>query len=387
MSGAAPERLVPLCRPAVGDAEAAAVAEVLASGHLVAGARVAAFEAALAERVAGQPVAATSSGTAALHLALLALGVGQGDEVVVPGVTFPAPASVVEAVGARAVAVDVDPLRWALDPARLAGAVGPATRAVVVVHPFGVPADVQAVRAALQGAARPVAIVEDAACALGAAGPGGPCGTLGDVACFSFHPRKVVTTGEGGAVTSPDAALVARVRRLRNHGLGDVATADPGARFVEWGLNYRMTDVHAAVGLGQLARLDALVAERAALAERARVGLAGCWGIALLPGLFLPGAVAQSLVGLLALGTDRAAFFQALRGYGVEATVATYAIHRLAAWAGRSWARDGALPLSGAIHDRGVTLPLWPGMGDAAMDRVVAAVRAALEGHTDGGEA
>ena len=370
---------VPLCRPALGSPERDGVAAVLASGHLVQGARVAAFEAGLSARLAGQPVAATSSGTAALHLALVALGVGPGDEVVVPGVTFPAPANVVEAVGARAVAVDVDPERWALDPTGLASAVGPRTRAVIVVHPFGVPADVAAVRAALGALGRTVPIVEDAACALGASTPDGPCGTLGDVACFSFHPRKVITTGEGGAVTSADAALVERVRRLRNHGMGDApagATDLPAARFWEWGLNYRLSDVHAAIGVAQLGRLDALVAERATLATRARAGLGD--SVALLPGLFADGAVVQSLVGLLPPGTSRARFLAELSARGIEATVATYAIHRLTPWAGRPWAHDDALPLSAAIHDCGVTLPLWPGMGEDAMDEAVAAAREAL---------
>ncbi|GMV38545.1 MAG: pyridoxal phosphate-dependent aminotransferase [Myxococcales bacterium] len=363
---------IPLCRPTVGPEELAAVGDVLASGHLVQGARVAAFEEALATRL-GQPVAATSSGTAALHLALLALGVGPGDEVIVPGVTFPAPANAVEAVGARAVAADVDPERWALDPARAAAAMSARTRAVIVVHPFGVPADVPALRSL------GVPIIEDAACALGATLDGRPCGTLGDVACFSFHPRKVITTGEGGALTSPDAGIVDRARRLRNHGMGPATGGDPGARFEEVGLNLRLSDVHAAVGVVQLRRLDALIDERAALAERAR-----SFPLALLPGLFAPGAVVQSLVGLLPPGVDRAAVLAALAPRA-EATVASYAIHRLAPWRGRPWATDAALPMAARIHDSGVTLPLWPGMGPDAIDEVGAALRDALL-TTTGGE-
>lgn len=367
---------VPLCRPTIGPEELAAVEDVLSSGHLVQGARVAAFEAAISARVAGQPVAATSSGTAALHLALLALGVGPGDEVVVPGVTFPAPANAVEAVGARVVAVDVDPERWALDPALVSAALGPRTRAVIVVHPFGVPADVPALRAAVGPG---IPIVEDAACALGATLDGRPCGTLGDVACFSFHPRKVVTTGEGGALTSPRADLVERVRALRNHGMGAAppGATDPGARFREVGLNLRLSDIHAAIGVVQMQRLGALIDERAALAERARRALEGT-GIALLPGLFAPGAVAQSLVGLLPPGVERAGFLAALAARGVEATVATYAIHRLAPWQERPWARDATLPLSARIHDAGVTLPLWPGMGPDKIDEVAATLHELL---------
>lgn len=362
---------VPLCRPTLGPEELAAVEEVLASGQLVQASRVERFERACSDRLLGQPVAAVSSGTAALHLALLEVGVGPGDEVVVPALTFPAPANMVELLGATPVLVDVEPETCNLDPRRIEAALSHHTRAVIVVHQFGIPADMAGIRAALRD--RPdVVVIEDAACALGARIGDRPCGTLSDIACFSFHPRKVVTTGEGGAVTSSDAERVDRVRSLRNHGLTSTsADGTPGGRFAMPGFNLRMSEIHAAIGLVQLERLAWIVAERRSLAEQYRAALTGC-PVRLLEGSFRDGAVVQSLVAVLPEGVDRAALIAALSEREVECTVASYGLHRLPAlqWEPRS--PDLAAPIADRIHDHGVTLPLYPRMGEDAVAKVAA---------------
>src|SRR5262245_39068718 len=203
-------RRIRLARPDVGEAELAAVAEVVGTGQLTMGPKVAEFEDAVARAVGTAHAAAVSSGTAALHLALLALEIGPGDEVIVPAYTFPATANAVELCGASAVLVDVDPDTFNLDVAAVAAAIGPNTRAVMAVHLFGRPVAWEALQTAVP---QQVALLEDAAGALGATYRGTPCGALGVVGCLSFHPRKIVTTGEGGAVTTDESALDAAARR------------------------------------------------------------------------------------------------------------------------------------------------------------------------------
>ena len=219
-----------LARPDVGEAELAALAEVVRTGQLTMGPKVSEFEDAIAHAIGTAHAAAVSSGTAALHLALLALEIGPGDEVIVPAYTFPATANVVELCGARAVLVDVDPDTFNVDVAAVAAAVGPSTRAVMAVHLFGRPVDWEALQTAVP---QDVVLVEDAAGALGARYRGTPCGALGVAGCLSFHPRKIVTTGEGGAVTTDEASLDAAVRKLRHHGwatLGDMPVSPAGTR-------------------------------------------------------------------------------------------------------------------------------------------------------------
>ena len=205
-----------LARPDVGEAELAALADVVASGMLTMGPKVEEFERALAEACGTAQAVVVSSGTAALHLAMMALRIGPGDEVIVPAYTFPATANVVELCGARAVLVDVDPDTFNIEPARVVDALTERTKAVLVVHLFGRPAEWEALQTAVP---QNVALVEDAAGALGARYREQPCGSLGLLGCLSFHPRKIVTTGEGGAVTTDEAELADAVRRLRHHGI------------------------------------------------------------------------------------------------------------------------------------------------------------------------
>lgn len=264
--------MIPVQRPVLGAAEARAAAEAVESGWVAQGPRVARFEAEFAARAGAAHGVAVTSCTTALHLGLLALGIGPGDEVVVPSLSFVATTSAAVYVGARPVFADVDPLTANLTWDTIEAVLSPRTRAVIVVHQAGVPADIEPIRE--RCAEHGVAVLEDAACAIGATYRGSPAGTGARLAAWSFHPRKVITTGEGGMLTTDDAELAARLRRLREHGM-DVSAADRHAagsvvleRYLELGFNYRMTDVQAAIGLVQLGRLEEIVTRRRALAQR-----------------------------------------------------------------------------------------------------------------------
>ena len=272
-------RNIAIALPATGKEEWLALREPLESGWLTQGPKVAAFEKAFAARHGVGHALATTSCTTALHLALLAAGIGPGDEVVVPAFTWVATANAAVYCGATPVFADVDPATFNIDPADLARRITPRTRAVVAVHLFGLPADIDAIRAVLPG---DVVIVEDAACAAGAIYRGRSAGGLGAVAAFSFHPRKSITTGEGGMVTTGDAALAGRAEVLRNHGASvseEVRHRGPKPYllpdFDVLGFNYRMTDLQAAVGLVQLGKLDRFIDERARWAGWYRERLAG----------------------------------------------------------------------------------------------------------------
>jgi perosamine synthetase len=249
-----------LARPDVGVEELEGVRAVLESGMLTMGALVGAFEEELARACETDFAVAVSSGTAALHLAVLALDLQPGDEIIVPAYTFPATASVVALAGLKPVLVDVDPVTMNIDPSRID--VGPRTKAVMPVHLFGRPARIEELP--------DLPLIEDAAGALGARRGGRACGSLGLMGCLSFHPRKIVTTGEGGAITTSDERVAESSRMLRNHGWRSLADADMPVP----GFNYRLSDILCAVGLPQIRRLDTLLAERtrvaAAYAERLR---------------------------------------------------------------------------------------------------------------------
>jgi perosamine synthetase len=263
---------VPFGRPSMRGGEAAAIADVIASGWVSQGPRVAAFEAAFAARVGASAAVATTSCTTALELALHVSGVGPGDEVVIPSLSFIATANSVWQCGATPVFADIDPLTYNLDPAAAERAITSKTKAIMPVHQVGLPADMDPFLELAQR--HDLAIVEDAACAIGAAYKGRTIGSLGPLACFSLHPRKVITTGEGGMIAVQDPAVAERLRRLRGHGMdmSDLArhTASDVVfeAYPERGWNARMTDLQAALGLCQLEALDDILERRRVLAER-----------------------------------------------------------------------------------------------------------------------
>jgi perosamine synthetase len=407
--------VIPLTDPGLGDDEVVAAARVLRSGRLVQGAEVARLEVALAERCGRRHAVAVSNGTVALELLLRALGVGPGDEVLVPDLTWPSPAHAVLAVGARPVLVDVDPRSWNLTAegclralaaraetarteaacaaserdatasARDAGGERGGLRAVIAIDQFGMPAEVRAIVAAVEAAAPGVVVVEDAACAIGSVrADGTPAGSAPSVgATLSFHPRKVLTTGEGGAVLVDDDALAERLRVLRNHG-----QRAPG-EFTAASTNARLSEVQAAVGNAQLARLDALLAARRENAAAIRDGLSAALGQGTLvfqrssapdgPDGAQPNE--QTLGALLPPGTGPAArdrFIARCRERGVEVGRLSYALHRLPSLARFAPDGDAALPVASDIVDRGVALPLYATMTPAERQTVVAVVAETL---------
>ena len=354
-------RLVRLAWPDVGAEEAEAVAEVLETGQLTMGPKVAEFEGHIAHACGVPYAVAVSSGTAALHLAVLGLGLGEGDEVLVPAYTFPATANVVALSGARPVLVDVDPATMNVDPEMVYEAVTDRTRAVLAVHLFGRPVDWEA----LQSAVSPdVHLIEDAAGALGARWRGMPCGGLGLMGCLSFHPRKIVTTGEGGAVTTSSRELADEIRRLRHHGIapaGDFEIADPG-------FNYRLPDLLCAVGIPQMRRLEELLTAREAVAARYEERLAGL--------VETPSAAEGDRHGWQAYIVQldrRDDALAALREAGVEAQIGTYALHRLAAY--RS---QGAFPGATRCFERALALPFHTRLTDSDQDLVAEVLTAVV---------
>jgi perosamine synthetase len=257
-------------KPLLGAEEAAAAADAVLSGWVAQGPRVAAFEEAFAAEIGADHAVAVSSCTAGLHLILHLLGVGAGDEVVVPSFSFIATANAVRYCGAVPVFADVDLASGNLTPETVATALSPRTKVVMVVHQGGVPADVAAIRAVCGK----IPVVEDAACAAGSTLSGSPIGNGATLAAWSFHPRKLITTGEGGMVTTDNAEWAARLRRLREHGMNVSAAQRHTSgkpvleQYLETAFNYRMTDIQAAVGLVQLRRLRGIVEQRRKLASR-----------------------------------------------------------------------------------------------------------------------
>ena len=378
--------MIPLTKPLTGRAELEAVAQVLESGWLTQGPRVAEFERRVAEYCGARHAIACSNCTAALHMALLTLGVGPGDEVIVPALSFIATANAVVHCGATPVFADVDPRTYNLDPRAAESAITPRTKAIIPVHQLGLPADIDAFLDLSRR--RGVALVEDAACALGSRYRGQPIGGHSPLVCFSFHPRKVISTGDGGMVLTSNAEYAQRLRLLRQHGMSVPDTARHGAtqlvieRYVCVGYNYRMSDVHAALGLAQMGRLDEIVRRRRTLAARYDRAFAE---IPLLCTPFVPDYAApnyQSYILQLApdAPTTRDALLRALLARGVAAKPGIMTIHREPAYRG---CRAGPLPNTELAGDRSLLLPLYPQMTDAEQQQVIAAVRESLDASTE----
>jgi perosamine synthetase len=338
--------------PDTGERELAEVAGVLESGMLTMGPKVAEFEAEIARICEVSHVVSCSSGTAALHLAVLAFGLEPGDEVVVPAYTFPATANVVALAGLKPVLVDVDPETMNIDPAKID--VGPRTRAILGVHLFGRPLPLHELP--------DVSLLEDAAGALGARYRGRACGGLGVAGCLSFHPRKIVTTGEGGAVTTSDDSFADAVRQMRNHGWRSLVPPDMPVP----GLNYRLSDILCAVGIPQARRIDELLAERTRVADGYAERLRD------LP-VLLPRADDGDVHGWQAYVVqvdDRDRILGELRAQGIEAQIGTYSLPLLGAY------RDqGEFPGARRVFERALALPFHTRLTDSDLDRVAEALR------------
>ena len=276
MSGAAPR--IPITVPCVGEEEALAAAAVVRSGWLTQGPKVAEFESAFAQYCGTKHAIAVSNCTTALHLALIVLGIGPGDEVICPSMSYIATANSIVHAGATPVFADVDPRTFNLDPDAAEAAITPRTKAIMPVHQIGMPADID--RFLALGDKYGVKIYEDCACAIGSRYKGRPIGGHTELACFSLHPRKVITTGDGGVITTNNSVYAARLKTLRQHAMSISDTARHGAAKViietydEVGYNYRLTDVQAAIGIEQVKRLDWIVQRRRELAHAYNAALA-----------------------------------------------------------------------------------------------------------------
>jgi perosamine synthetase len=367
------ERRIPLTKPSTDGDEVEEVASVLSTGYLTQGPKVEEFERAVAAIVGARHAFATTSATTALHLSLAALEIGPGDDVLVPDYTFPATANVVIQQGARPVLVDIDPETFTMDPVDLERKVTPSSRAVMPVHAFGLAADMDPILEI--AGSHGLAIIEDAACALATTYRDRPVGALGTLGCFSFHPRKSITTGEGGMITTNDDALADRIRLLRSHG-----GRRHGNRFTfeAAGYNYRLSDILAAVGIAQLRKLDRLLHRRRLIAERYRELLADEERVVPPRLPEWDGHVYQSFVVLLEPGIDRDRVITTLADAGIETTLGTYALHREPVFVERYGYSPGDLPRSNDVFRRALTLPLYPDMRDDDPAYVVARLAEAL---------
>lgn len=381
--------MIPIARPLLGQEEADGAARVVLSGWLSQGAEVAAFEAAFAELVGARHACAVSNCTTALHMALLAVGVGRGDEVITVSSSFIATANVVRQCGAEPVFVDIRAEDHNIDPDQVALAFTDRTKAVLCVHQIGMPCDLA--RLVPMARERKVALIEDAACATGsmvrADGEWQHVGAPhGDIACFSFHPRKVVTTGEGGMLTTANADWDNQFRLLRQHGMSVpdlVRHRSNDVIFEEYpvrGYNYRMTDIQAAVGREQVRRLGEIVAARRRLAKRYNRLLAE------VPGVGVPAEPAwarsnwQSYCVRLPDGADQKATMRSMLAQGVATRRGIMCTHLEKAYA--DVAPRFPLVESERARDRCILLPLFPQMDAATQDKVADAFRVAVGQHS-----
>ena len=370
---------VPLSDLLVDDELRAAVEETITSGWWSMGPRVEAFEQEFAAFCGARHAIALSSGTAALQLAVLAVGCGPADEVVVPSLTFVAAANTVAHSGATPVFCDIGgPGDLNLDPGDLDAACGPATKAIVVLHYGGFPCDMDAVNEIAQR--RGVAVIEDAAHAPGATWRGRACGTLGRVGCFSFFTNKNLPVGEGGMLVTDDDEIAAQVRLLRSHGMtsltwdrhrGHAHAYDVVAR----GFNFRLDEVRAAIGLVQLRRLEAANAARARIVARYREGLGNVEGLTLPFGATPAHAVPAHHLAVAVLPPDvaREDVRAALARRGIQTSVHYPPIHRFSAYADRS---SRPLPMTDEVAGRLLTIPLYPHLEDEQVDSVVESLAA-----------
>lgn len=346
------------------------IAKVLATGYLTQGPKTVEFEKLVADLIGCKYAFAMSSCTTALHLALVVAGVGAGDEVLVPDFTFPATANVVVQQGAIPVLVDIKLDTFTIDPADLRTKITPRTKAIMPVHTFGCAADMEPI---LQIASEHnLVVIEDAACAMGTTYNGRYCGNLGQMGCFSFHPRKVITTGEGGMITTNDDELADKIRLLRSHG---------GIRVGNWfqyeaaGFNYRLSDIQGAVGVVQMEKLATLIERKQHWANLLKEKLSK------IPGVMLPqepswgGHIYQSFVILVQEVISRDSIIAELKTRDIETTLGTYALHDQPFFQRQYGYVSGQLSQSHIAFTQSITLPLYPQMNEGDLDLIASNLR------------
>ncbi len=368
-------RRIPIAEPVLGGNELRYVTECVQTNWISSqGSFVRRFEDMLGELVGSQHVVSCSNGTAALHLALLGLGIGPGDEVIVPDLTFAASINTIIHAGATPVIVDVDRASWNISPALVEAALTPRTRAIMPVHLYGQPADMDALKEI--AARRGLRLVEDAAEAIGAALHGRACGTIGDAGTFSFFSNKVITTGEGGAVVFREAEAAQRARRLRDHGM------NPAKRYWhdEVGYNYRLTNLQAAIGCAQLEQAPRFLSRKQEIAARYRAGLARATGIEMaaeIPGHPNSYWMVSVIVDAAATGLERDEIMRRLGEAGIDTRPLFYPLHEMAPYRPHAGNRD--FPATTELSRQGFSLPSGVGLTDPEIDYICATLVRMIE--------
>lgn len=381
------QSMINITEPSFDETEVEMLRTVLASKWVTQGPMTERFEKLISLNQNAAFAMATTSCTAALHLATLALDLKAGDEVIVPAFTWITSANSAEYVGAKAVFADIDLNTFNIDPKALEAAITPRTKAVVVVHLFGLAAPMDEIRDIC--VPRGIRIIEDAACAIATTYKGAPVGALGDIGCFSFHPRKVVTTGEGGAVTTNDPALAAVIKSLRNHGTTGLPSPDiephgpwTMGKFDRLGFNLRLSDIQAAVGVAQMGKLDTLVADRRETARRYSDMLRDVNCLVLPSAAEVEGHTFQSYVIRLSEGgrKRRNGVMSAMALAEIQSRPGTHAVHRQGYYRSKYGLKPEQFPNAAIAEDTTITLPIVPFMRGDDQARVVEVVRRALKG-------
>ncbi len=375
-----------ITEPSFDQSEMDMLRECLDSKWVTQGPMTSRFETLLAQAHGVKHALACTSATSALHLSTLALGLGPGDEMLVPAFTWITSANAAEYVGAKAVFVDIDPATFNVDPVALEAAITPRTRAIMAVHLFGLAAPMNEINALARK--HGLMVIEDAACAIGTSYHGKPVGGLGDLGCFSFHPRKVITTGEGGAVTTMSDDLAGKVRALRNH--GGTGSPDPAlethgpwtmGKFDVLGYNLRLSDIQAAVGVAQMAKLARLIEDRRRSALRYLDALSAIPELALPVGGDASGHTYQSFVVRLRDGgrKRRNALMAAMAAAEIQTRPGTHAVYRLGYYQQKYALSLDAFPNASAAEDTTITLPIVPFMKTGDQDRVIETLLKAIK--------
>ena len=367
--------MIRLCVPYTGHEELEAISEVLSSGYLTQGEKVEEFEKLVAEHVGTQYAFATSSCTTALHLSLVALEIGPGDEVLVPDFTFPATANVVVQQHAVPVLVDIDLDTFTINIEDLQSKITNKTKAVIPVHAFGLAADMDPI---LQLSKKHgFAVIEDAACALGARYKGNQCGTLGDMGCFSFHPRKSITTGEGGMITTNNDDLASKISLLRSHG---GIRREGRFSFEDAGFNYRLSELQGAMGIQQMKKFDRI------LQLKRKLAISFSEQLVCIEALNAPSQpnyaqhTYQSYVVLLPDNIDRDKIIKLMYEKGIETTIGTYALHLQPYFAREHNYFPGDMVNSKAAYKRSLTLPLYIDLKNEEIEFIVDTLKNILDG-------
>lgn len=359
---------IPLSKPSLSDDDIASVVDVLKSGKLVSGRIVETFERQLAAYLGARHAVCVSSGTASLHLGLLALGIGPGDEVIVPAFSYPASANAVELIGANPVFIDSEKDGFNVDTDKIETSITSRTKAIMVVHNFGWPVEIDKIQTL--SAKYDIPIIEDAACALGSSIGGKRCGNLGKLATFSFHPRKILTTGEGGAVVTNDSRIAEAVKRLRNHG----QSYDNGVEFVLPGFNYRLTEFQAALGSSQMERFDSTIRERQEAAAYYDEHLSSFEFLRLHPRENNRKTNFQTYVAIVSEGS-RNKLINHLKENGIEAGIGTYSIPHTLYYSKKINVDSSMFPESWKAFENLISLPLYEGITSKDQDHVINTIK------------